>query len=54
VLNCTHEKVIIQPENEGERATNEDVLHHPAPAVEIHAVHLHSLHAQANAAALHH
>ena len=46
VLNRIHEEEIIQPENERERATNQDVLLHPAPAMEIHAIHQHSLHAQ--------
>jgi hypothetical protein len=47
VLNCAHEKEIIQSEDERERAAHEDVLQRSAPAVEIQAVHLHSLHAQA-------
>jgi hypothetical protein len=54
LLNRAHEQEIIQPEDERERATNEDVLHHSAPAVEIHAVHLHSLHGRVNAPGLHH
>jgi hypothetical protein len=54
LLNRTHEEEIIQPEDEREGATDEDVLPHPAPAVEMHAVHFDSLHAGANAAALHH
>jgi hypothetical protein len=49
VLNCTHEKEIIQAENERERATHEDVLQPPAPALKVYAVHLHSLHAGAKA-----
>jgi hypothetical protein len=47
VLNCAHEKEIIQAEDERERAAHEDVLQRSAPAVEIQAVHLHSLHARA-------
>jgi hypothetical protein len=49
VLNRTHEKEIIQAKDERERATHEDVLHSPAPALKVYAVHLHSLHARAKA-----
>jgi hypothetical protein len=54
LLNCAHEEVIIQPEDERERATNQEVLHPSAPAVEVHAVHFDSLHGRVNAAELHH
>jgi hypothetical protein len=49
VLNRAHEKEIIQAEDERERAAHKEVLHSPAPALNVHAVHLHSLHARANA-----
>jgi len=45
LLNRTYEEEIIQPEDERQHATNEDVLHYFAPAIGIHPVHLHSLHA---------
>jgi hypothetical protein len=52
VLDRIDEEEVIQPEDERKREKNQEVLLHFAPAMEIHAFHVPSLHAPSGGAAL--